>query len=175
VLWRLFLANYDLESLQQAQRWCDEGARRFPGDYRFSECRLWVLTTPSVPPDVGRAWLLWHQVDSLAPAGVREAQSRRSKMIVGGVLARAGLADSASRVLTSARAGADVDPGLEFAWIEAYMRTLLHDDAEAIALLRRFRAANPPEDAARDRGWEAHWWWRELRGTPGFRVLIGAR
>jgi len=175
VLWRLFLGNYDLEYLPQAQRWCDEGARRFPEDFRFSECRLWVLTTPTAPADVPLAWRLWRQVDSLAPAGVREFQSRRSKMIVGGVLARAGLADSASRVLTSARAGADVDPGLELTWIEAYMRTLLHDDAEAIALLRRFRAANPPEDAERDRGWDAHWWWRELRGKPGFRALTDAQ
>jgi TolB-like protein/tRNA A-37 threonylcarbamoyl transferase component Bud32 len=175
VLWRLFTGNYDLEYLPQAQRWCDEGARRFPEDFRFSECRLWVLTTPNVPADVPLAWRLWRQVDSLAPEAVREFQSRRSKMIVGGVLARAGLADSASRVLTSARAGADVDPGLELAWIEAYMRTLLHDDAEAVSLLRRYLAANPPDNAETDRGWDAHWWWRDLRAAPGFSALTAAR
>jgi hypothetical protein len=87
------------------------------------------------------------------------------------VLARAGLADSAGRVLTGARAGADVDPRLELAWIEAYMRTLLHDDAEAIALLRRYLAANPPENTEAERGWDAHWWWRDLRTRPEFRAL----
>jgi len=175
VLWRLFLANYDLESLPQAQRWCDEGARRFPGDYRFSQCRLWLLTTPLVSPDVALAWRLWGRVDSLAPAGERAIQVRVAKMVVGGVLARAGLADSASRVLTSARAGADVDQNLELTWFEAYMRTLLRDDAGAIALLRRYLAANPPDKEESGCSWDAHWWWRDLRGTPGFRALTAAR
>ena len=177
VLWRLFTASYDLESLPQAQRWCDEGARRFPGDFRFSECRLWMLTTPNVRADVPVAWRLWRQVDSLAPAPVRPFQAARSKMIVGGVLARAGLADSASRVLTSARAGAEVDPNLELAWIEAYMRTLLHEDSEAIALLRRNVAANPPDpkEAGTSCSWDAYWWWRDLRTRPEFGTLPGAR
>ena len=175
VLWRLFLANYDLESLQQAQRWCDEGARRFPGDYRFSECRLWLMTTPLVSPDIALAWRLWGRVDSLAPAGAHAFQVGRAKLIVGGVLARAGLADSAGRVLPSARAGADVDPNLELTYIESYMRTLVRDDAGAIALLRRYFAANPPDDTESACGWDAHWWWRDLRGKPGFRALPGAR
>jgi hypothetical protein len=177
VLWRLFLASYDLESLPQAQRWCDEGSRRFPGDYRFSECRLLMLTTPNARADVPVAWRLWRQVDSLAPAGVRAFQSANAKMIVGGVLARAGLADSARRVLTGARAGAEVDPNLELAWIEAYMRTLLHQDSEAIALLRRNIAANPPDpkEAGTSCSWDAYWWWRDLRTRPEFRTLPGVR
>jgi len=175
VLWRLFLGNYDLEALPQAQRWCDEGARRFPEDYRFSECRLWLLTTPLASPDIALAWRLLRRVDSLAPTGVHEFQVGRAKMIVGGVLARAGLADSASRVLTSARAGAEVDPNLELAYIEAYMRTLLHDDSGAIAALRRNLAANPPDNSEASCRWDAYWWWRDLQGTPGFRALIAAR
>jgi TolB-like protein len=175
VLWRLFLANYDLEALPQAQRWCDEGARRFPEDYRFSECRLWLLTTPLAAPDVALAWRLLARVDSLAPAGAHTFQVRRAKLIVGGVLARAGLADSASRVLTSARAGADVDPNLELAYIEAYMRTLLRDDSAAIALLRRNLAANPSDNSEASCRWDAYWWWRDLRDKPGFSALTAAR
>jgi serine/threonine-protein kinase len=175
VVWRLFLADYDLEAMPQAQRWCDEGTRRFPGDYRFSQCRLWLLTTPLASPNVALAWRLFGQVDSLSPAGVRAFQTRLAKLIVGGVLARAGLADSASRVLRSARAGAEVDPNLELTWIESYMRTLLHDEAGTIALLRRYLAVNPPDPKETTCRWDDHWWWRELRGTPGFRVLTAAR
>jgi hypothetical protein len=114
-------------------------------------------------------------VDSLAPAGAHAFQVGRAKLIVGGVLARAGLADSAGRVLTSARAGAEVDPNLELTYIEAYMRTLVRDDAGAIALLRRYFAANPPDDTESACGWDSHWWWRDLRAKPGFRALPGAR
>jgi eukaryotic-like serine/threonine-protein kinase len=173
VLWRLFLANYDLEAMPQARRWCDEGARRFPGDFRFSECRLFLLTTPLASPDVALAWRLFRQVDSLASAGERAFQSRIGKLLVGGVLARSGLADSANRVLTSARAGADVDPNLELTWVEAYERTLLHDEAGAIALLRRYLAVNPPSPGE-SCSWDSHWWWRDLRAKPEFRALPGA-
>src|SRR5215207_1367916 len=37
---RLFQTSLDLNNGQQSQRWCDEGARRFPEDFRFAECRL---------------------------------------------------------------------------------------------------------------------------------------
>ncbi|MDH3291326.1 MAG: serine/threonine-protein kinase [Gemmatimonadota bacterium] len=172
VLWRLFLGNYDLEQLTQARRWCDEGARRFPEDFRFAECRLWSMTMPGVEPNVARAWRLWNRLVELVPAPVRAFQSQRARMIVGGILARAGLADSARAVLVHARASADVDPNLELQFIEAYMRTLTGDDDEAIALLRRFFTANPVEQES-DAGWDAHWWWRELRTHPAFTQVTG--
>src|SRR5881396_2195488 len=38
ILYRLFFTSYDLDQQRQAQRWCQEGARRFPQDFRFLEC-----------------------------------------------------------------------------------------------------------------------------------------
>src|SRR5256885_3385202 len=55
VLWRLYTTSYDLEQFADAQRWCDEGVRRFPGNQRFAECQLWILTSSAKPPDVARS------------------------------------------------------------------------------------------------------------------------
>jgi serine/threonine-protein kinase len=170
ILWRLFLASYDLEQLTQAQQWCDEGYRRFPDFFRFTECRLWMMTTPLADPDVPRAWRLLEEMDALTPDPVREHQRHRGEMIVGGVLARAELADSARTVLLGAREGFDTDPTGGLLFIEAYIRTLLGDLDEAVELLNRLTAqeANPGDVIATD-----YWWWRALLDHAGFRELVG--
>ena len=168
-LFQLFQTHYDLEQFPDAQRWCDEGARRFPGDYRFVECQLWMLITPWATADANRAWRLASTLDTLVPEQTREMVGHRSRMVVGGVLARAGLADSARHVLEGARAGRDVDPEQQLASDEAVMRTLLGDFDEAIELLKRYLAANPGHDFDVDR--DLHWWWRPLRDRPGFRAV----
>ncbi len=63
ILGRLFVSSYDLEQIPAAQGWCDEGVRRFPHKWRFTECRLMMLTMRGPTPDVGAAWRL---ADSLA-------------------------------------------------------------------------------------------------------------
>jgi hypothetical protein len=175
VLWRLFLGSYDLEQLTQAHTWCNEGARRFAADYRFAECRLWTRTMPAVVPDPTAAWRLVDEATRLAPKPKREYEHHRVMIIAAAVLVRAGLADSARRVLLAARAGADVDPGLDLPYVEAYVRTLLGDDAEAVALLRRIMAGG--SDASKAEGqeeWAAHWWWRRLQSRPDFQALVRA-
>jgi serine/threonine-protein kinase len=170
ILWRLFLASFDLEQLTQAQQWCDEGYRRFPDFFRFTECRLWMMTTPLADPDVPTAWQLIEEMENLTPDPVREHQRHRGEMIVGGVLARAELADSARAVLLGAREGFDADPTGELLFIEAYIRTLLGDLDEAVELLDRLTAqeANPGDVIATD-----YWWWRDLLDHAGFRELVG--
>lgn len=175
VLWRLFLGSYDLEQLTQAHTWCDEGARRFPNDYRFAECRLWTGTMPGVTPDPTEAWRLVDEATRLAPESRREYEHHRVMIIAAAVLVRAGLADSARRVLLAARAGANVDPNLELPYVEAYVRTLLGDDAEAVALLRRLVAGGSAVNKGEGQEeWAAHWWWRSLQGRPDFQALIRA-
>ena len=53
------------------------------------------------------------------------------------------------------------DPAQSLLSVEAYARTLVGDDDEAINLLKRYAASNP------DHGFEETaitvWWWRELR------------
>jgi serine/threonine-protein kinase len=46
ILWRLYTTSYDLEQFADAQRWCDEGVRRFPDDLLFAECQLWARRRP---------------------------------------------------------------------------------------------------------------------------------
>jgi serine/threonine-protein kinase len=172
ILWRLFLGSYDLAQFAQARRWCDEGYRRFPRNFRFTECQLWIMTTSATPPDVEGAWRLLSHLEPLVPAAQREYQLHRAQLVVGGVIGLAGLTDSARRVLKRARADERIDPEQELLFTEAFMRTLMGDRDEAIQLLKRGVAARP-EHAFRQGG-DVHWWWRDLQNHPGFRGLLGS-
>ena len=179
VLVRLTNGNYDIENFDQMQKWCDEAARRFPQDYRFTSCQLVLLTTRQADPDIARAWTLLDQLGRLAPAHNKEFQVAEGTLLVGGTIARASrvgggdpaLADSARHVLSRARAlmTSQVDPDQELLPETAYMYTLLGDNSSAIDLLRRFAASNPHYS------FEHHWWWRDLRGTSEFQPLLAAR
>src|SRR3989441_549200 len=99
VLWRLFLASYDGELHAEARNACEEGVRRFPEDYRFVDCQLWVMTTAARPPDVTAAWRLFARLDTLAPAGLRAYERYQGLTAVGAILGRAGLKDGPRKVL----------------------------------------------------------------------------
>ena len=170
LLWRLFIGSYDLEQFTQATRWCEEGIRRFPTYYRSTECQLWLMTTDAVDPNPGEAWRLYARIDTVTPGPVRDFELHYTKTIVGVVLARAGLADSARHVLASARADARLDPGHDLLALEAFGHTLLGDRGEAIDLLKRYVAANPTH--AFKKGGDISWWWRDLRTDPRFAALL---
>ncbi|MBE0591915.1 MAG: protein kinase [Gemmatimonadales bacterium] len=166
VLDRLFWGSIDREFIPQARRWCTEGARRFPEDVRFLSCQLWLMTTPNEVADVGKAWQLRERVDSVGGA-LAQVQS---ELLVGGILARAGLADSASRVFDRAHSAitSEIDPNLELYPVEAYMRSLAGETDRAIDLLKDFTAANPTHDFSEMLG---NWWWRNLRSSPRWKEL----
>lgn len=165
---RLFWAHYDLGQFAEAGRTCREAGARFPGDVRFRQCALWMMITPTGNPDPDAAWRLLEEADSLTSAARRPFSHRMTQMIVGGVLARANLADSARRALENARGGPDVDPNQELPGYEAIMRTILGDQDEAVRQLRRYVSANPDHRFVEVEG-DLHWWWRPLRDNPGFR------
>ncbi len=169
ILWRLFTGSYDLEQFGQAQRWCDEASRRFPGYYRTPECRLLLMTTDAVDPDIPEAWRLLARLDSLTPAPRRSYEVHQGQMFVGAILGRAGLRDSARRVLVAARGNRDIDPQQELLSFEAFARTLVGDRDTAFSLLERYVAANPAH--AFTRGGAISWWWRDLRHDPRFARL----
>ncbi|HEX4575299.1 MAG TPA: serine/threonine-protein kinase [Gemmatimonadales bacterium] len=169
VLWRLFIGSYDLQQFTQATRWCEAGAARFPRHYRFAECQLWLMTTPAREADPRAAWRLYTKLDSVTPAPRKPLELHRAAMIVGAILARAGLADSARHVLVAAREDPTTDPQLELVSLEAFARTLLGERDEAIDLLKRYVAANPAH--AFKRGGDISWWWRDLRTDPRFAQL----
>ena len=168
ILYRLFFTSYDLDQQRQAQRWCQEGARRFPRDFRFLECQLYMMTRLE-QPDVPRAWGLLAGIDSLVPAPRRQVVHLREQMMVAATIARAGLKDSAHAVIERSRGTPELDPEHDLVALEAFVRTLLGEQDEAIRLLQRYVAANP-EHSFRVGG-DVFWWWWDLQKHPGFQAL----
>jgi tetratricopeptide (TPR) repeat protein len=172
VLWALYGTSYDLEQFADAVKFCREGRRRFPVDARFAECELWLLASPALRADVAEAWSFYDRYVGLTAENRKPYARARGGLLVGGVLARAAMTDSADAVLQRHRAEPAVDPSRELVSIEAIFRVMLGQHDEAVRLLKVFLTANPEH---RDH-WQdsAHWWWRALRDDPEFRVLIGA-
>jgi eukaryotic-like serine/threonine-protein kinase len=164
---RIFWAAYHLEQFGEASRWCDIGQRRFPENHRFAMCALVLLTTPGETPDVDLAWSLLARLDSLSPGHQADVDLIEGELFVGGVLARAGAADSARATWARARAKADphVDPTRNPLRVEAYVRTLVGDDDEAIDLLKIYAAVN------QGASFENTWWFRSLRQHPRWSEL----
>jgi len=170
-IWRLFQASLDLDDVAESTKWCQEGQRRFPQSYRFTECQLWLFALKGVKPDVPKAWELLDQYVKLAPASTREFASHQGQMMVAMALARAGLPDSARRVLERGRADASVDPTRDLASIEASARMMLGDKDEALRLLTTYVAANPQVRSAMAK--DETWWFKDLRTDPRWRTLLG--
>lgn len=148
------------------------GAARFPDDPRFVICQLFLQATPEFEADVARDWQLVARVDSLNATPFARAQAR---VLMGGVLARAGLEDSARAVWSRTReqVTSSVDPGRVLAALEAYTRTIAGDMDEAIDLLKEAVVANPGHDFANTAG--RYWWWNELRQHPRWSEIAGGR
>jgi len=166
---QVFFGLLDQEQFGQADIWCARGAARFPNDARFVRCQLFLMAT-GLPPDVPRAWQLHDRMDSVGAAPFFKAQAG---ILVGGVLARAGLVDSAKRVWTRTRAAITpgIDPDQELLATEAYARTLAEDWDGAIDLLKQAVAANPNHDFAGTAG--RSWYWQKLREQPRWREISG--
>ncbi|MEX2526260.1 MAG: hypothetical protein WEA09_01365 [Gemmatimonadota bacterium] len=162
ILARLFNGNYDLEEFSQARRWCEEGRRRFPGQARFTECRLLLMTTPELEADPEEAQSLVMALERLLPEHGGALRMGYAQLMEAGVLARAGRLESADSVMRRVRESVSPpeDPQRELLQFEAAMRTLMGDHDQAIALLQRYSATNP------EASFEHHWWWRDLRGRP---------
>jgi len=168
IISRLFFTSYDLDQQRQAQRWCQEGIRRFPRDWRFSQCQLYMMTRLE-SPDVPRAWTVLAAIDSLSPPAQRTLLHLESKMLVAAIIARAGLRDSTHHVIASSQGTPEIDPEHDLVALEAFVRTLLGEQDEAIRLLQRYVAANP-EHSFRTGG-DISWWWWDLQKLPGFQAL----
>ena len=175
VIWRLYLASYELEQFADAEHWCDEGSHRFPHNVRFVECRLWLLTAPVKQPDVKLAWLLVDSLHKVAADYPGNFGGRRYGMGAAVVLARAGLVDSARRVALRNRAQPGTDPTGDLATFEAFARIQMKDPAdraEAFRLLKSTLAADPAHWVGLDQS--TGWWWRDIKDDPRFQELRSA-
>jgi serine/threonine-protein kinase len=174
VINRLFLISYDLSQFTDANYWCQEGQRRFPDNFLFIKCQLYLMTSKAKEPDVALAATLADSVPKLAPPGRRDFEGREAQMLRAMVLARAGMADSARGVSKRARAGGpDVDPTQDLAWDAIYVSILTGDKDEAFKSLKTYLAANPQrrEGLAEEPGW----WFRGIQDDPRFQELVRSK
>ena len=173
VLIRLYTTAYDNENFANANDWCTEGRQRFPQNRFFVMCRLWLHSVRGAQPDVDQAWRLVDSVQAITPAQEWPLQSRYARTLVAGALWRAGLRDSAERVLVAARGNPEIDPDGELMTYEAAMRAIFKDNDGALDVMQRFLGAHPEhrEGLARSDSW----WWREIRTDPRFQRMVGAR
>ena len=157
-LWRLFSTSMDLESPAQAKKWCAEGAARFPEDFRFFECRLWLLTFRNQDPKptadaIWKAYRDYAQADKLDKP---EYVQKRGGMIAAIALVQAGLPDSARAVISRSQGPESIDPGGDLITFEMYARAQPQKD-RAIALLGKFLASHPQQRAYASRDSRGGW------------------
>jgi len=175
ILWRLYATSYDLEQFPDAVKYCEEGGRRYPKNPLFVRCRLWLLTTPQVKPDIPAAWADYAKLQSLSTPKSWENLQHEAKMLIAAGLARTpGLQDSARHVLVAARADRTADPGGELLSVEAFIRTLFNNPAdtdEAFKLLQRYLSEHPAHLAGLKQS--QSWWWKQLKQDARFAELVG--
>jgi len=169
ILWRLYTTSYDLEDQIDAAHWCAELGRRFPDEPRFAECQLWQMTMHDAGIDVDRARELVDELVTLNPSQEAEFSRRWAGMAFAAVLARAGMADSARAVAYRSRGDASVDPTQDLVYVEAFVRTLLGENDEAIDLLAEFMAAVGAGPSDID-----YWWFNGLREEPRYQALLAS-
>jgi serine/threonine-protein kinase len=169
---RLFQTSLDLNNAQQSKQWCDEGARRFPDDYRFAECRLWLLTLPdpATAPTAAQIWKANDDYLAMDKVDKPEFAKRKGMMLAGIALIRAGLKDSAESVITHAQGNETIDPAGDLVQLEAMARAQLGQKERVISLLRRQIAAHPQQKNIG--GHDESWWFKSLQDDPQYKALF---
>lgn len=164
VLWRLYTAAYDLNQFNDARQWCEEGYERFPDNFRFVQCRIYLMTMPDAEPDVQMAWDLYAELQETLTERP-EYHAAQAKTMIAGIIGRAGLPDSANAVFQAARVDREVDPDMEILSLEAAMRSVMGDVEGSISTLERFMVGNEHHAPGQ------HWWWQSVEGEPRFERL----
>ena len=165
VLFRLYLASYDLGRYDDAKRWCMEGGRRFPDNFRFLQCQIVIMTMTDAQPDIDEAWSLYARIEPVLPEGQKELLSGIIRTFIGGIIGRAGLPDSANAVFAQSRLDNSVDPVGEQLAMEAAMRSVIGDVEGSVETLQLHMMAAPGSFP------DEHWWWRNVEGSPEFQRL----
>ncbi len=157
--------SLQLADYAEARRWCGEGLRRNPGVVRLLLVDLYVLASPGVAPDPQAAW---RRVEEIGRQEFPEYNVPPAEILAAAVLARGGAPDSARAVVTRARRQVPPEWAPYLDYFEAYVRLILEEPDEAVALLGTFLAAAPEYRAvvARDV------WFEELSGDPAFERIV---
>jgi hypothetical protein len=132
------------------------------------------MTAKGQARDAPEAWHRAADYESVAPPQQKEFYRREGQIVVADVLGRAGLGDSARRVLVRARtAERTIDPRGELIGYEAVIRAQLGDNKEAVDLIQRYLTDHPEHRAGF--GKISPWWWRGLQNDQRFKTLIAGQ
>ncbi len=170
VLNRLVLSSYDVEDFVNAKRWCDEMQRRYPASAQAPRCQLYLETSKKKEWDVALAWKLADSIAAMAPKPQQQFERFKSNLLVAAVLARAGLGDSAKRVVDRSRGNPEIDPNLELPQYAAFVDGLRGDTTAALADLKTFLSKS--DDRRKALAAYPGWWYRPIAETPGFKKLL---
>ena len=140
----LFFTALDLQRFEEAGRWCALGQARYAGDPRFTTCRLILLGWTGRDGRALRdAWQELRAIEAGDSAGMFGSQWTFLRMMPVLVAARAGLGDSARRMLARVTDEGTARGRPPARIEEAYARLLLGERAEALRLLGAELQADP--------------------------------
>ena len=168
VINRLAHAYYDEGTFAASDRWCTEGHRRFPNHWQFFECELLLMTSRFKEPDPVRAWVL---ADTIVKLETDPYQKLNTRVLVAGVLARAGQIDSARSILLSTKDDPDSDPSRDLANISAFIWLLAGDTVAATERIKQYLITNPGR--RRDFAENPNWWFSGIQNDPRYRAAVG--
>ena len=176
ILTSLFWGNFDTENFPEARKWCAEGRRRFEKSVLFRQCSLYLMMTKGGKPEPTDAWKMADSIKAIATPTTLAYEERMARTLVGGVLGKAGMKDSANKVLIAARADVQVDPTQVIIGREIMMRLMYGDFDTAITRLGDYLLIHP--DHRQGLANQTAWYYRDpkVQGDPRFQKLIaGAR
>ena len=167
---RLWYTSYQEGEFQDASHWCETAAWLYPGHYRFTECKLWLMAAPGGDMDVAAAWELVARLDSLVPESIRANRHAVGQIMMAGVLRKAGQEDYASSLLAQVDHSREVDPQGNLFVFEAGILASTGDPEGALVTLRRWEADGPAdEESVVSTLVSGHWWWDSIQELPEFQ------
>jgi len=170
-VFRLFLASLDLGMRDEAEKWCAHGQARFPENYRFIQCKLWLFALPATqPPDMNEVRKVYDAYVAASPANAQAFDKLKGRMMMGIAFVRANQLDSAKAIAENEQGDPSIDPRGELAYLGTIIFAQAGEPDKAIELLAKNMAANPHQRAfaANDRSW----WLKDLRSNPKYQALV---
>jgi len=126
------------------------------------------MTSRFKEPDPVRAWVL---ADTIVKLETDPYQKLNTRVLVAGVLARAGQIDSARSILLSTKDDPDSDPSRDLANISAFIWLLAGDTVAATERIKQYLITNPGR--RRDFAENPNWWFSGIQNDPRYRAAVG--
>jgi hypothetical protein len=158
----------------EAAHWCNEGVHRFPDNYKFAECRLWLNGLPGAKPDTAKLWAIRDEYARKSPTYLSQFSKLKGNILVGLAFVRAGHAEAGKMLADAARGDSVVDPRRELTYLAAVVYAQAGDTVTSVRWLAEIVAA----DSSIRRVLEYRrgmWQLAPLSGVKRFRALIGLR